>query len=389
MKTAENILYNAVAKMEEDNPEAVKIITGDFNDCQQFGKCIPSYKQYIKFSTRFDKMDPCFCSVKNAYVSKKLAPLGISDHNMCQLIPVYKQKLKRSKPTERQVYQWNDEVNETLLACMECTNFDCLFDPSEHVDHNAEVFTDYINFCIDMIVPTKQVKCFGNNKPWVTKDLKQLLNKKKYLLSSNDREQLKTVQKEINRTIAECKRNHKVKVEGLFKHDTKSAWKGVKQLSGMAKAEYKHEVDDVKLFCDDLNEFYSRFDKHDFSTVRDVIESHLKSRDCDKIVISEEEVLKGLKSVKVGKAAGPDGIGASVLKLCCVPLAPIVRNIFQQSLDLSCIPKIWKTSEVIPLPKRVPPACNRGLTSRGQPRLGPGGGGSGTGRFSKGAAGLL
>ena len=358
VKSAENTLSAAVSKMEDDNPEAVKLITGDFNECQ-FGKCIPTYKQYIRFPTRGDKLlDPVFCNIKNAYVSKELTPLGVSDHCMCHLVPVYRQKLKRSKPTERLVYQWSDEINETLLACIECTNFDCLFDPSEHVDHNTEVLTDYINFCIDMLVPKKSIKCFGNNKPWVTKDLKILLNKKKHFLAIKDREQLKIIQKEIDKNITDSKRKHKVKVEGLFKHDAKSAWRGVKQLSGMTKTEYKHDVDDVKQFCDELNIFYSRFDKHDFSAVRNIIVSHLKHRSYERLIITEDEVLKSLKSVKVGKATGPDKIGANILKLCSVPLAPAICNIYQQSLDQACVPRLWKTSEIVPLPKKVPPACN-------------------------------
>jgi len=358
VRAAENTLYAAVGRMEDDNPEAVKIITGDFNECQ-FGKCIPTYKQYIKFPTRGERLlDLCFCNIKHAYVSKQLAPLGISDHSMCHLMPVYRQKLKRSKPTKRPVYQWSNEVNDTLLACIECTDFDILFDPTEHADYNAEVLTDYINFCTSMVVPTKAVTCFGNNKPWVTKDLKMLLNRKKHLLAVKDRNQLKGVQKEINKTIAECKRKHKAKVENLFSHDTKSAWRGVKQLSGMAKTEYIHDVDNIKQLCDELNLFYSRFDKHDFSAVRGTIISHLRSRRCERIVIPEHEVLRSLKSVKVGKAAGPDGVGANVLKLCSAPLAPVVRNIYQQSLDQTCVPKIWKTSEIVPIPKRVPPACN-------------------------------
>jgi len=54
----------------------------------------------------------------------------------------------------------------------------------------TEFVTDYINFSVENIIPTRTVKCFPNNKPWITSDLKKLLNmnKKAY------RELLKTVQ---------------------------------------------------------------------------------------------------------------------------------------------------------------------------------------------------
>ena len=46
-----------------------------------------------------------------------------------------------------------------------------------------------------------------------------------------------------------------------------------------------------------------------------------------------------------------------VLKMCKEPLTPIMCNIFQQSLNEACIPTIWKTSEIIPIPKKSPPMC--------------------------------
>ena len=83
VKVAESILYAEICKTENDNPDAVKIITGDFNNCD-FGKCVPTYTQFVNFATREDKLlDPFFCNVKNSYMARKLSPLGISDHLMC------------------------------------------------------------------------------------------------------------------------------------------------------------------------------------------------------------------------------------------------------------------------------------------------------------------
>ena len=316
IKDAETMLYDVISKIESDNPDAVNIITGDFNSCM-FDKSIPNYVQYIHFPTRSDKvLDPFFCNVKHAYVAKKLSPLGISDHNMCHLIPIYRQRLKTSKPTEKLIYTWNDEVNKTLLGCMEATDFDVLYDENASIDYNVDVLNSYIAFCIDHIVPRKLVKCFPNNKPWVTKELKPLLNKKKYLLSHHDRDQLKIVQKEINAQISVCKQNYKTKIENLFKTDSKSAWAGLRGLTGMSKSKNTPDVENPEIFCNELNKFFARFDTHDFSGVRRVITNFLGSREAEPITVTEEAVSKSLRSVKIGKAAGPDGISSSVIKLC-------------------------------------------------------------------------
>ena len=239
------------------------------------------------------------------------------------------------------MYDWNNDVNDTLIGCMESTDFNILYDQNLSVDENVDVLTSYIQFCTDVIVPSKVVKCYGNNKPWVTKDLKVLLNKKKHLLSVGDREQLKIFQKDLDKAITDCKQRYKVKVEKMFKGDTGSAWKGIKELTGMCKSRYKPDIDDSKKFCNELNEFYCRFDKHDFSNERkEIVEEISSVSDLEPIIVSEEEVLKYLKTVKIGKAAGPDRIGANVLKMCRFSLAPVLSKIYQQSLDQLCIPKL-------------------------------------------------
>ncbi len=55
--------------------------------------------------------------------------------------------------------------------------------------------TDYIRFCEDTTVPSKKVSCFQNDKPWINKDIKGLLNSKKYC------EELLDVQKELKRKL--------------------------------------------------------------------------------------------------------------------------------------------------------------------------------------------
>ena len=50
---------------------------------------------------------------------------------------------------------------------------------SESVNKATDVIFSYINFCEDMLIPTKMVKIFPNNKPWITKALKKTIDEKK------------------------------------------------------------------------------------------------------------------------------------------------------------------------------------------------------------------
>jgi len=53
-----------------------------------------------------------------------------------------------------------------------------------------------INFCVESIIPTRTVRYSPSNKPWIPSDLKKLLNMKKKAFREEDRESLRTVQKQ-------------------------------------------------------------------------------------------------------------------------------------------------------------------------------------------------
>ena len=126
----------------------------------------------------------------------------------------------------------------------------------------------------------------------------------------------------------------------MFVNDTKVAWKGLRKLTGMKKPMATPKVPNPMDFCNSLNEFYCRFDKYDFKNIRsDICEFH-KNRCSNDIVINEDDVLKCLRSVKIGKSPGPDNITGNIIKLCCEPLTPIMCKIFQHSLNNSTIPTI-------------------------------------------------
>ena len=58
-------------------------------------------------------------------------------------------------------------------GCFDCTDWDALIGASESVNEATDVISSYIYFCEGMLIPTKMVKIFPNNKPWITKALKE------------------------------------------------------------------------------------------------------------------------------------------------------------------------------------------------------------------------
>ena len=69
------------------------------------------------------------------------------------------------------------------------------------------------------------------------------------------------------------------------------------------------------------------------------------------LVITPEEVQTVLKSLHVGKAAGPDGISNRVLRELCNELSIPLCRLFNCSLQTGVFPDNWKLSNVTPIDK--------------------------------------
>ena len=79
--------------------------------------------------------------------------------------------------------------------------------------------SDYLKFCEDSVIPTRSVKLYPYNKPWVSKELKEMLNIKKRCIASKDIDGRKLIQKVLNKKVRECKLQYKTKIEDMFKRN--------------------------------------------------------------------------------------------------------------------------------------------------------------------------
>ena len=70
------------------------------------------------------------------------------------------------------------------------------------------------------------------------------------------------------------------------------------------------------------------------------------------IKIDENGILKLLSNLKIDKAAGPDDIKPIVLKELRKEIAPVIKAIFEKSLETDQLPKDWTAAKVCPLFKK-------------------------------------
>ncbi len=99
-----------------------------------------------------------------------------------------------------------------------------------------------------------------------------------------------------------------------------------------------------------LNSFYTRFERPDLAL--DTAELNLCLMPPSTLILQKENVPSLPKATLANKAAGPDGICGRTLKYCAEQLSSVLLKLHQSSLDQGVVPLLWKTSAIIPIPKK-------------------------------------
>ena len=76
----------------------------------------------------------------------------------------------------------------------------------------------------------------------------------------------------------------------------------------------------------------------------------------DSITVTPDDVESTLKTLKLGKAAGPDAINNRILKELADSLSLPLSDIFNYSLSSGKLPSVWKLANVTPIHKKDDPS---------------------------------
>lgn len=101
-------MYDVIQRLLTLSPEAPNFILGDYNHVF-LEKTLTNSFLYVSCPSRRAKtLDLCYGSIKNAFKSLALPPLGSADHNCLYLLPTYKTVLKRERIQTREVKVWTN-----------------------------------------------------------------------------------------------------------------------------------------------------------------------------------------------------------------------------------------------------------------------------------------
>lgn len=356
---AAQLIADVTLKLDSICPDAPKFILGDFNHCV-LSKTLRHYEQYVKCPTtqKNTALDLCYGSVNGAYKAHLLPSFGASYHNSVYLTPVYKPSFRRMEREERTVKVWSENGISTLQASLECTNWNCFFEACDNIDELSDAISSYITFCVDSAIETKNVTIYPNNKPWVTKDLKSVINKKRRVFYLGDTQEKKNISREVRNEARKARINYKNKIERLYSGgNLRAAWSGIKSMASVNQdtRETRAPICVNGVECKDLpktfNSFYARFERPDTAQKVSEIKARLLVKGSNNITITQDNVTSLLKRVNVQKAAGPDYICGRTLRHCADQLGGVFSRLFQMSVDCGHIPVLWKTSTIVPVPK--------------------------------------
>lgn len=366
-ETACDVIHSAVARVQTQHPEALVLISGDSNHVT-LDNTLAAFHQYVDCNTRGKRtLDLMYANVKDAYGVSPLPALGKADHNLVLLKPHYSPKVRKLPTTTRSFRKWSPEAEQALKDCFEITDWETLQEShSGDMEEMVDCTTDYINFCMDNVVPVRTVRCFANNKPWITSDIKGLLNQKKKAFKEGNTQELKQIQRELRVQLREAKEQYRRKIEQRMQtNNMREVWEGMKIITGCSTKRGPPTEGDVGR-ANQLNNFFNRFDQpHPFTplhTAAPTLPQDIPNTEDDTspppitpTTITAAQVCGALKRLRPNKAAGPDGVSPRLLKACAKELGHPLQRIFNLSLGEGRVPQLWKTSCIIPVPKKPHP----------------------------------
>ncbi|XP_042078701.1 uncharacterized protein LOC121814866 [Haplochromis burtoni] len=206
-------LYSAISSEETAHPEAAFITAGDFNK-GNLKKVSPKLHQHILFNTRGNRLlDHCYTSFRDAYKALPRAPFGQSDHCSILLLPAYRQKLKQEAPTRRAVHCWTDQSESALRDCFDHADWEMFHVAARDIDEYTDSVCGFIRKCVEDVVPSRTVKSFPNQKPWINGDVRAA---RSTAFASANTSDYKHAHYQLRKTIKAAKREYRDRVEQQF-----------------------------------------------------------------------------------------------------------------------------------------------------------------------------
>ncbi|KAK1805357.1 hypothetical protein P4O66_019188 [Electrophorus voltai] len=306
-------LYGAISELQNVHPDGLFIVAGYFNHAN-LKSVLPKFNQRAR---KANALDLVYTNLSGAYRAEPRPHLGYSDHMSVMLIPAYRPIVRRSKPLLKQVRTWPAGAISALQDCFEQTTWITFKEAATdggtvNLEEYTTSVTVYISKCIDDVIVSKTITTRPNQKPWMTADVRMLLRTHDSAFRTGDREALRKTRAKLSRSIREAKRAHAQRIHGHFKDTAQNN----------VAAEKSIPPQNDQVLC-----------------------------------LTAADLRRTLRGVNSRKAAGPDNIPGHVLRECADQFADVLTDIFNIFLSCAVVPTCFKTTTVVPVPKKPMVSC--------------------------------
>ena len=244
---------------------------------------------------------------------------------------------------------WTDSAVAELQGCLEATDMDVFKEATDNIHDYTETVSGYIEWCTSICIPTRTTRVFPNQKPWFNADVRLKIRNRCAAFKSGDTTEYKRARYELQRSIKAAKRLYSKKLESCYlDNNTHSMWQGIQAVTNYRRSTNGTEIRDDNM-PDNLNNFYARFDRQNGDTPSKSPHNPGETA----LQVTQTQVQRALGQVNPRKAAGPDGVSPRVLKACAEQLAGVYTDIFNTSLAQEVVPQSFKSSVIIPVPKKA------------------------------------
>ena len=216
-------------------------------------------------------------------------------------------------------------------------------------------------------IPNEIKRFVPRDPPWITKQLKTLLNRKNRLFKNfkkhgykaDDKVRLDLFRKECQEAVNKSKTNY-LKNLGNKLNDPNTCqkvyWKVISKVMNKCRASKIPPLlvnNEFILNCKDkakhFSDFFSKQCKPITNNSTLPAFNFLTDNRIDEINIQSNEILSLIRNLNPNKATGSDGVSGQMLLLCDNSIVLPLKIIFENILRTSSYPVTWKVANVIPV----------------------------------------
>ena len=360
------------------------IITGDFNFnyqnvqarrkidmlCTQF-----SLHQQIDQPTHYTEQSSSLIDIILVSNKDNLLFSGVGDPFLnqevryhCPVFGIFKYVKPKTKAFTRHIYSY-DKGNFNLLR-EKASSVDWNLLQNDNIDEYASKIESKIISLSRECIPNKNIKVRPYEPPWLTTFLKHKIRQRKRAYKKAKRTRLqnhwlkfKTLRNEVVDLIRSSKKQYFDGIAEKLKSKTlspKDWWATLKTFitptfsSNIPPLENNGHI--ITNEYEKANVFNTYFQSQtileDSNAILPDLPPPSYHTQLNKIVITPLEVESILKTLKLGKASGPNGLNNRVLKELSKELSSPLCSLFNQSLNMGIFPASYKIAHVSPVPKK-------------------------------------